>query len=497
MNPYQHGECFVTDDAAETDLELGHYERFTGVDARRSDCITAGQIYREVIDHERRKGFRGATVQVVPHITGAIKNKLCEETGDTDFVICEIGGTVGDIEGLPFLEAVRQMRNDLGHEQTLFVHCTLLPYLETAGELKTKPSQHSVKELLSVGIQPDFLICRTSVGLSVEERHKLAQFCNIRDDSLFESRDVPTIYAVPEMLHDQGLERRVLEYFGLDSASSPNLDRWRTIVATLTEPNQPRIRIGVVGKYVRLPDAYKSLVEALVHAGVHHGVKVEVCWIDAEDSVEVLHQQMHRCQGVLVPGGFGVRGADGMIEAAHYARINAIPYFGICLGLQIAVIEAMRNIGGVEKAGSSELHKDAGTIPVIGLLEEWSKDGEVQSRSVQSDFGGTMRLGSNECRLVQDSKVGGIYGCSMIHERHRHRYEVNPKYCGEIEDCGVVFSGHAHQEGLPEIPEIIERSDHPWFIGVQFHPEFKSRPFAPHPLFVDYLGACLQTERLL
>ncbi|NQY82336.1 MAG: CTP synthase [Alphaproteobacteria bacterium] len=497
MNPYQHGECFVTDDCAETDLDLGHYERFTGVNARKSDCVTAGQIYQEVITREREKGFKGATVQVVPHITGAIKEKLQEDTADTDFVICEIGGTVGDIEGLPFLEGIRQMRNDTGSERTLFIHCTLLPYLETAGELKTKPAQHSVKELLSVGIQPDFMICRTNVALAQPERHKLAQFCNIRDNRLFESQDVATIYAVPEMLHEQGLDTRVLEYFDMYAQDSINLSAWSAIVSSLTMPNRQIVTIGIVGKYVKLPDAYKSLTEALVHAGIHHDVEINMLWIDSEDETADLHQQMDQCQGILVPGGFGVRGTDGMIDAVRYAREKNVPYLGICLGMQVAVIEAMRNIGEVNSAGSAEFHTDSDVLPIIALLSEWAQGENIETRGLNSDFGGTMRLGAADCALKPGSKVAGIYGSLLITERHRHRYEVNPKYCAQFAELGVIFSGHTQHETLPEIPEILERNDHPWFVGVQFHPELKSRPFAPHPLFVSYIGACVQIERLL
>ena len=499
MNPYQHGECFVTNDSAETDLDLGHYERFTGVNARKSDCITAGQIYQEVIGQERKKGFDGATVQVVPHITDAIKSKLQEDTAGTDFVICEIGGTVGDIEGLPFLEAIRQVRNDLGTARTLFVHCTLLPYLETAGELKTKPAQHSVKELLGLGIQPDFMICRTTVTLETPERHKLAQFCNIRDNRLFESRDAPTIYAVPQMLHAQGLDRRVLEYFDKPAEEKICLKAWDDIVTSLTDSNRERITVGIVGKYVKLPDAYKSLIESLLHAGIHHNIQVDISWIDSGDSSEELRRQMDNCQGILVPGGFGTRGIKGMIEAVQYAREKNVPYLGICLGMQIAVIEAMRNIGGSDLADSAEFRSDESTKikPVIDLLSAWAKDGVIESRGVHSDFGGTMRLGAADCALKPDSKIAQIYGATVITERHRHRYEVNPEYCAELAELGVIFSGHTQHENLPAIPEIMEREDHPWFIGVQFHPELKSRPFKPHPLFISYIAACLRNEKLL
>ena len=500
MNPYQHGECFVTEDCAETDLDLGHYERFTGVDARKSDCVTAGQIYQEVIEHEREKGFQGATVQVVPHITDAIKAKLQEDTADTDFVICEIGGTVGDIEGLPFLEAIRQMRNDLGQKRTLFIHCTLLPFLETAKELKTKPAQHSVKELLGVGIQPDFMICRTDKkSLTQEERHKLARFCNIHKNHLFESRDAKTIYEVPKMLHQQNLDVRVLEYFGKEAKDSLCLDSWDRIASSLTDETRECITIGIVGKYTRLPDAYKSLIEALDHAGIYHNVKVEIAWIDSEEPTEELACQMDECQGILVPGGFGVRGIQGMVDAVRYAREKNVPYLGICLGMQVAVIEAMRTLGGVSNADSVEFHKEnpEAIEPVIALLSEWARDGVIESRGVQSDFGGTMRLGAAECALQPGSRIAQIYNATMITERHRHRYEVNPHYCDALADLGVVFSGHTRHDTLPAIPEIMEREDHPWFIGVQFHPELKSRPFAPHPLFTSYIAACLKNERSL
>ena len=496
MNPYQHGECFVTEDSGETDLDLGHYERFTGVNARKSDCVTAGQIYREVIERERQKGFGGATVQVIPHITTAIKNKLTGATDDADVVICEIGGTVGDIEGLPFLEAIRQMRNDLGADKTLFMHCTLLPYLHTAGELKTKPAQHSVKELLSVGIQPDFMICRTQESMAEAERKKLAQFCNIQHQRLFESLDASSIYAVPEMLHRQGLDRCVLEYFSLNARENIDLRVWQHISDTLTKTDKATVTIGLVGKYVKLPDAYKSLIEALSHGGIVHEVEVVLEWVDSEQPTADIHQQLDRCQGVLVPGGFGVRGTDGMIEAVRYAREKKVPYLGICLGMQIAVIETMRHLAQRNSAGSTELHPKEGLEPVIALLSEWVSDGKKQVRDVHTALGGTMRLGAAECVLKPNSRVAKIYQQDTIIERHRHRYEVNPQYCQQIEQNGVVFSGHTQAAGLPSIPEIMERNDHPWFIGVQYHPEFKSRPFDPHPLFVDYIRACLHHERL-
>src|SRR6266404_388724 len=492
MSPYQHGEVFVTDDGAETDLDLGHYERFTGVDARQSDNITTGRIYSTVISRERRGEYLGATVQVIPHITDAIKEFVLTDIDKEDFVLVEIGGTVGDIEGLPFLEAIRQLGNELGRERTMFVHLTLLPWVPTAGELKTKPTQHSVKELLSVGIQPDLLVCRSGdKEIPANERRKIALFCNVRPERVIEARDVDTIYQVPIAYHDQGFDREVCRYFGVED-KEPNLERWRGVVRSVREP-EGKITIAVVGKYTVLLDAYKSLSEALTHGGFGSNVKVGLEWMDSEiferdDAVSHL-EHVH---GILVPGGFGERGAEGKIHAVRFARERQVPYFGICFGMQMAVIEAARNLAGISTAGSTEFgpSKD----PVVGLMTEWTRGNTVERRNEASDLGGTMRLGAYDAHLAGDSQVRDIYGRDWISERHRHRYEVNINYKEKLEAVGLRFSGMS-PDGI--LPEIVERPDHPWFIGVQFHPELKSKPFDPHPLFTSFIEAAIRQSRLV
>jgi CTP synthase len=491
MSPYQHGEVYVTDDGAETDLDLGHYERFTGVASRSSDNVTTGQIYSKIIAKERRGDYLGATVQVIPHVTDAIKEFIQDDLTDEDFVICEIGGTVGDIEGLPFLEAIRQLGNELGRDQTLFMHLTLVPYIRSAGELKTKPTQHSVKELQSVGIQPDIVLCRSEMDLGAEERRKLALFCNIRPEAVIQALDVDTIYAVPQAYHDEGLDQEVCRHFGLE-ASRLDLSRWDNVTGPIRNPDG-EVTIGVVGKYTSLIDAYKSLAEALTHGGVANTVKVNVRWLDSEifEGEGAIHE-LESVHGILVPGGFGERGTEGMIKAAQFARERTVPYFGICLGLQMAVIETARNLAGLPGAGSTEFGtpKD----PVIGLMTEWIKDNQIQRRSAEDDLGGTMRLGAYPAILTGGSKVAEIYGALEISERHRHRYEVNINYRDQLEGNGLTFSGLS-PDGI--LPEIVERPEHPWFIGVQFHPELKSRPFEPHPLFTSFVRAAVEQARLV
>ncbi len=489
MSPLQHGEVFVTEDGTETDLDLGHYERFTGVNATRFDAVSTGRIYSDVIAKERRGDYLGATVQVIPHITDAIKAAILTNTEDVDFVICEIGGTVGDIEGLPFLEAIRQLRNELGARSTLFIHLTLVPYITTAGELKTKPTQHSVNALQSKGIQPDILLCRSTQELGADERRKLALFCNINPSCVIEALDAPTTYQVPLIYHQQNLDEEVCNHFGLHSKSAPDLSIWERIVHVLTRP-EGAITIGVVGKYTGLSDAYKSVHESLIHGGIAHDVQVKIEWIDAkqlEDLSEAnLTARLSHLDGILVPGGFGERGTQGMIAAIQFARERKIPFFGICFGMQLAVLEALRNIGGHSEASSTEFGSTP--LPAIALMTEWLKGDIVQKYFPGADLGGTMRLGAYECQLTPDALVSKIYKSTMISERHRHRYEVNSTYNNLLQECGVHITGTT-LDGL--LPEIIERQDHPWFIAVQFHPEFKSRPFKPHPLFASFIGAAL------
>ncbi|ABD26456.1 CTP synthase [Novosphingobium aromaticivorans DSM 12444] len=493
MSPYQHGEVYVTDDGAETDLDLGHYERFTGVSARQADNITSGRIYRDIITKERRGDYLGATVQVIPHVTDAIKDFAQAETEDLDFVLCEIGGTVGDIEGLPFIEALRQLHNELDRDQTCFVHVTLVPYIAAAGELKTKPTQHSVRELTGLGIQPDILLCRCEKPLPEGERAKIAQFCNVRKSAVIPALDASSIYAVPLQYHAEGLDGEVLRHFGL-TAPDPDLARWEDIVDRYQNP-EGEVTIGVVGKYVGLQDAYKSLNEALAHGGMANRVKVRVKWLDAElfekgdDEIAAQLEPMH---GILVPGGFGERGTEGKIASVRFARERKVPFFGICLGMQMACVEGARNTAGIAGASSTEFGPT--DEPVVGIITEWMTAEGLEKRSEGGDLGGTMRLGAYEAHLAGNSHVANIYGSTVISERHRHRYEVNVAYKERLEKGGLVFSGMS-PDGL--LPEIVERPDHPWFIGVQFHPELKSRPFEPHPLFKGFIAAAVKQARLV
>ena len=492
MSPYQHGECYVTEDGAETDLDLGHYERFTGVSSRRSDNVTTGRIYSNVIARERRGDYLGGTVQVIPHITDAIK-EFVQSDATEDFVLVEIGGTVGDIESLPFLEAIRQMGNDLGDGRTLFMHLTLVPYISTAGELKTKPTQHSVKELQSVGIQPDILLCRCDREIPINERRKIARFCNVREAAVIPAYDVDNIYQVPISYHQYGLDSEVLHHFGLQ-AQDPDLAPWENICNTIRNP-EGEVTIGIVGKYIQLPDAYKSLTEALTHGGIANKVRVNLEWI-ASDELEKegnVNEILYKLDAIMVPGGFGERGTEGKIAAARYARENKVPYFGICFGMQMAVLEAARNLAGLKDASSSEFGPTK--TPLVGLMTEWAKDGgSVERRSDDDDLGGTMRLGNYECKLVDGTRAREIYGSETVLERHRHRYEVNVNFMGQLEEKGLKFSGLSPDGRLPE---IVEYPDHPWFIGVQFHPELRSRPLDPHPLFVSYIKAAKERSRLV
>src|SRR5512141_1236000 len=483
MSPYQHGEVFVTDDGAETDLDLGHYERFTGRPATRHDNITTGRIYQDILARERRGDYLGATIQVIPHVTNAIKDFVREGNEGCDFVLVEIGGTVGDIESLPFLEAIRQLGNDLPRHHAIYIHLTLLPFIPSAGELKTKPTQHSVKELRSIGIQPDILLCRTDRPIPESERRKLALFCNVRESAVIEARDADNIYAVPEAYHEAGLDNEVPAAFGIETAAAPDLATWRTINERIRNP-EGDVTIAIVGKYTGMKDAYKSLIEALSHGGIANKVKVNLDWIECE--------VFENDNGILAPGGFGQRGAEGKITAAQFARDRSVPYFGICFGMQMAVLEAARNLCGIENANSTEF--GATTEPVVGLMTEWLKGNELQKRSVSGDLGGTMRLGAYPATLTRGSRVANIYGTTEISERHRHRYEVNTGYKGRLEQRGMRFSGMS-PDGI--LPEIIEYDDHPWFIGVQFHPELKSRPFEPHPLFASFVEAAVEQSRLV
>jgi len=496
MSPYQHGEVYVTDDGAETDLDLGHYERFTGVSARQSDNITSGRVYRDIIAKERRGDYLGATVQVIPHVTDAIKDFALADTGDLDFVLCEIGGTVGDIESLPFIEAIRQLRNDLPPNDSCVIHVTLVPYVAAAGELKTKPTQHSVRELTSLGVQPNILLCRCEHELPETERAKIALFCNVRKEAVIQALDASSIYAVPLQYHGEGLDTQVLRHFGMaEETQAPNLDVWHDILDRFQNPDG-EVTIGVVGKYVGLPDAYKSLNEALVHGGMANRTKVNIRWIDAElfeQDESVIAAQLEPLHGILVPGGFGSRGSEGKIASVRFARERKVPFFGICLGMQMACIEGMRNTAGNAKASSSEFGETE--EPVVGIITEWMSKAGLQKRSADTDLGGTMRLGAYEAVLSGNSHVSKLYGGSTsISERHRHRYEVNSAYMPALEQGGLVFSGMS-PDGL--LPEIVERPDHPWFVGVQFHPELKSKPFDPHPLFAGFIAAALEQSRLV
>ncbi len=492
MSPYQHGEVFVTDDGAETDLDLGHYERFTGVAATRADNATTGRIYADVIARERRGDYLGATVQVIPHITDAIKEAVLRQSDDVDFLLVEIGGTVGDIESLPFLEAIRQLGNELGPARSMFVHLTLVPYISSAGELKTKPTQHSVKELLNVGIQPQMLLCRCDRQIPENERRKIALFCNVRPEAVIAALDVDSIYAVPISYHAEGMDREVLHHFGMEAAEHPNLSRWQGIVDTLRAP-EGTVRIAVVGKYTTLLDSYKSLAEALTHGGLASRVKVELDWVDSQ-VFEEPHtvQRLEGVHGILVPGGFGERGTEGKIAAVRFARERNIPFLGICFGMQMAVIEYARHLAGLSGASSTEFGPCA--EPVVGLLTEWTRGNAVERRDAAADLGGTMRLGAYPARLVAGTRAHAVYGVADISERHRHRYEVNINYRERLEAAGLVFSGLSPDGSLPEIVEI---RDHPWFIGVQFHPELKSKPFDPHPLFRGFIEATVTQSRLV
>jgi CTP synthase len=492
MSPYQHGEVFVTDDGAETDLDLGHYERFTGVPSKQSDNVTSGRIYSTIISKERKGEYLGGTVQVIPHVTNEIKDFILRDLEDVDFVLCEIGGTAGDIESLPFLEALRQLHNDLERQQSIFVHLTLVPYLAAAGELKTKPTQHSVKEMRGIGIQPDVLVCRSEHEIPEKERQKIALFCNVRESAVIQALDVSSIYEVPITYHGEGLDTEVLQAFGLPFEEEPDLTRWETIVDRIKNPDG-EVNIAVVGKYTSLLDAYKSLKESLVHGGIFNKVKVNIDWIESEVfEEEDCLQKLENVHGILVPGGFGHRGAEGKIAAVKFAREHNIPYFGICFGMQMAVIEAARNLAGIEKATSTEFGECSEAL--VGLMTEWDKDGVLLERTEETELGGTMRLGSYDANLSPNSKVASIYGSNEISERHRHRYEVNVAYKGRLEKAGLIFSGMS-PDGL--LPEIVEIPDHPWFVGVQFHPELKSKPFDPHPLFASFIEAAVKQSRLV
>ncbi len=495
MSPYQHGEVFVTDDGAETDLDLGHYERFTGVHATKADNATTGRIYSEVIARERRGDYLGATVQVIPHITDAIKNAVVHDTDDLDFALIEIGGTVGDIESLPFLEAIRQLRNDLGPQRTMFVHLTLVPWIPAAGELKTKPTQHSVKELQNVGIQPQMLLCRSDRPLPDNERRKIANFCNVRPEAVISALDVDTIYACPISYHLEGMDTEVLRHFGLPHAGEPDLSGWHRVLDAMRNP-EGEVRIAVVGKYTSLLDSYKSLNEALIHGGIANKVRVQLDWVDSqifEDGrVPAVIERLQDVHGILVPGGFGERGSEGKIEAVRFARERRIPFLGICFGMQMAVIECARNLADIPDASSTEFGPTK--QPVVGLMTEWAQGNELQIREEGGDLGGTMRVGAYDAVLRRGSRVADAYGTTTIRERHRHRYEVNIHYRERLEQTGLRFSGLS-PDGI--LPEIVEYPDHPWFIGVQYHPELLSKPFAPHPLFSGFIGASVRKARLV
>jgi len=492
MSPYQHGEVFVTDDGAETDLDLGHYERFTGVPCSQSDNVTTGRIYQNILTRERRGDYLGGTVQVIPHVTDAIKDFVLSGNDGIDFVLCEIGGTVGDIEGLPFFEAIRQLGNELPALHSIFIHLTLIPFIGSAGELKTKPTQHSVKELRSIGIQPDILLCRCDRPVPADERRKIALFCNVRAQAVIQALDVSTIYDVPISYHSEGLDGEVLQAFGITDAPEPDLEKWQNISNRIADPDG-EVNVAIVGKYTGLMDAYKSLNEALVHGGIANKVKVNLQWIESECFEEQdPTPYLEGVNGILVPGGFGERGTEGKILAARFARTRHVPYFGICFGMQMAVIEAARNLAGIENAGSTEFGPC--DEPVVGLMTEWMKGEDIELRSANGNLGGTMRLGAYDAALAKDSRAAEIYGTTEISERHRHRYEVNTRYRNKLEAAGLHFSGLS-PDGL--LPEIVEINDHPWFIGVQFHPELKSRPFEPHPLFASFIEAAVEQSRLV
>ena len=489
MSPYQHGEVYVTDDGAETDLDLGHYERFSGVACHKTDSITTGKIYQRVIDKERHGDYLGATIQVIPHVTNEIKDFILSDISDEDFVLCEIGGTVGDIEGQPYLEAIRQVAYDLGRERAMFIHVTLLPYIPAAGELKTKPTQHSVKKLQEYGIQPDMLLCRSQCPIPQNEKKKIALFCNIREENVIAALDVENIYQVPIAYSHEGMDRQVCKHFGIECDGEPDLSKWEKIVDIIRHP-EGEVKIAVVGKYMQLLEAYKSIHEALVHGGIANKHKVKIKWVDSE-LLEKSEPDIYLSDvsAILVPGGFGQRGTNGKIEAVKYARENNIPFLGICYGMQMAVIETIRDVAGVANAYTTELNPNC--EPVVGLMTEWEKDGDKEKRTQDGDLGGTMRLGAYPCVLAKDSLARKVYGTDKISERHRHRYEVNIKYEKQLNDAGMFITGKSPDGRLPEIVEI---PNHPWFIGVQFHPELKSKPFDPHPLFVSFVKAAIDKQ---
>jgi CTP synthase len=483
MNPFEHGEVFVTDDGAETDLDLGHYERFTNRPAAKEDNITTGQIYKDIIEKERRGEYLGSTVQIIPHVTNSIKNFISNKVSKEDFVICEIGGTVGDIESLPFLEAIRQFSNEDGKNKSLFIHLTLVPYISASGELKTKPTQHSVKELRSIGIQPDIIICRSEKDIPKEEKRKISLFCNVEPDHVIQSVDAKSIYEVPIKYNDEKLDKKILNVFRLKEKYKPNLKIWRDIVNKV-KSKRKKISIAIVGKYVDLKDAYKSLDEALIHGSLTNDVDLNTEWVDSTKiNKKNVTNILKKYSAILIPGGFGSRGTEGKIEAIAYARKYKVPFFGICFGMQMAIIEAARNILGIKKATSSEFGN--GGIHVVGLMQEWIKGKTIKKGSTKN-LGGTMRLGSYKAKLKKNTLISKIYKSNLINERHRHRYEVNKKLKLKFEKKGLIFSGLSPDGSLPE---TIELENHPWFIGVQFHPEFKSRPFAPHPLFSSFIKA--------
>ncbi len=494
MSPFQHGEVFVTDDGAETDLDLGHYERFTGNSACQNDNTTTGRIYTNVLQKERRGDYLGATVQVIPHVTDEIKDFIREKDGTADFVLCEVGGTVGDIESLPFIEALRQFGNEMGRERALFLHVTLLPYIPAAGELKTKPTQHSVKELMGMGIRPRILLCRADREIDPSDLKKIALFCNIDENKVIPALDASSIYEVPLTYHAVGLDTQVLDAFGITDAKEPDLEKWEKIVRRINNP-EGEVTIAVVGKYTNLNDSYKSLNEALTHGGIANKSKVKIKFIEAtlfdESDGDIAHE-LQGVNGILVPGGFGERGSEGKIKAAKYAREKKIPYFGICFGLQMAVVEAARNLAGIKDANSTEFSEEGEHI--IGLMTEWTEGNTKQKRSREEDLGGSMRLGAFPAVLKKGSKVAEIYGETEISERHRHRFEVNINYKDKLEEAGFTMSGTSPDGALPE---ICEREDHPWFIGVQYHPELKSKPFDPHPLFISFIEAAIAQGRLV
>ena len=497
MSPFEHGEVFVTNDGAETDLDLGHYERFTGVSARMTDSVSSGRIYSDVLEKERRGNYLGKTIQVIPHVTDEIKEFIKIGEDEVDFMLCEIGGTVGDIEGLPFFEAIRQFSQDKQRGECIFMHLTLLPFVKASGELKTKPTQHSVKELRSIGISPDILVCRSEGSIPQKEREKLALFCNVRPESVISAKDLNSIYEAPISYHNEGLDQAVLDAFNITPAPKPDLSKWEDVKDRLNNP-EGHVNVAIVGKYTQLEDAYKSIAEALTHGGMANRLEVKINWVDAEtfekEDPEIYLSGFH---AILVPGGFGERGTEGKIMAAKFAREHKIPYLGICLGMQTAVIESARNMAGISNAGSEEFDHEAGKRrfePIIYHLKEWIQGNHKVSREVEDDKGGTMRLGAYSAVLAEDSCVAKIYKSTSIEERHRHRYEVDIKYRKELEKSGLIFSGMSPDGRLPE---IVELSDHPWFIGVQFHPELKSKPFDPHPLFRDFIKAAKDISRLV